>query len=384
MTEQSSRGVFLSSNLFFWHEARCFFVDRMEPNIMPTDSGTLLFPFSASLEPPETKPQQTDILDGGRLTERQGLSERFRHSGWQRIRSLVYDSLRRTRQSVSRIVSFDSCGHAAFVYESVDLPVRYRLGGSSCRDRFCTPCARDRSRVLATNVLKALDNQPTRFLTLTLRQTTAPLSVTIDRLYSCFNKLRQRRIWRENVVGGCAFLELKWSSLNRRWNVHLHCMIHGSYIDQSRLSREWYQVTGDSKIIDIRFVKDDGKIAGYVTKYVAKPHNNTYINQSVLLDEVVASTRGRRLCFTFGDWRGMKLTESPKEGEWINLGSLTDVAALANAGDCDAIRAIDHICGNLAMEVRAYVMRGRAPPDSHRRPKLQFLFQWHVEGTACL
>ncbi len=328
------------------------------------------------LERPETNQHNELYGSAGGFTGDEGLASRFRHSGWKRNRKLIYQSLRRTRQSKSRVANFADCGSTAYVYRAADDPGRFRLGGSSCRDRFCLPCSIDRSRCLATNVLKALGKRPARFVTLTIRQTDAHLRDVLDKLYTCFAKLRTRSFWKQRVKGGCAFIEVKYSEANDGWNVHLHAIVHGQFIPKRGLSREWYKLTGDSFIVDIRLVEDEARTGRYVTKYVSKPFNDTFLNRSEFLDTVVNCMVGRRLCLTFGDWRGIKLTESPNETDWISLGSFHDVVTKAAQGDRECLAAVHAIARDKAPELLAAVERARPPPRQHEPKATQLTFVW--------
>lgn len=279
-------------------------------------------------------------------------------------------------QTISRILGFSSCGAAAFVYQSAKAPYDYRLGGSSCRDRFCVPCSRERSRVLATNVLTALKQNPARFLTLTLKTNDGPLSTQIDRLYSCFTALRTRAFWKKRVHGGCAFTEVKWSERNQGWNVHVHCLLHGLYVPKSDLWRAWYDITGDSLIVDIRLVHDQAAIGRYVTKYVSKPLGNSFVNRTAQFDELIRAMAGRRLCLTFGTWRGIKLTETPEPGDWVNLGSFHDVLRKAHDGDVESLQAIKYICQDRTQELLDHVVHARPPPIDATPDQRQHIFSW--------
>ncbi len=334
--------------------------------------GQPLFPL---LEPPETKPKPLEALPGGGIPGETTVAETFRHSGWAHNRALVYSALKRTMQTVSRIVNFASCGTYAYVFQSLKAPYDYRLGGSSCKDRFCVPCAKDRSRVIATNVLDALQNKPVRFLTLTLKTNDGPLSTQIDRLYSCFTALRNRRFWRKRVYGGCAFTEVKWSTASKGWNVHIHCLLHGLYLPKSDIWRAWHKITGDSMIVDIKLVKDEKAIGRYITKYVSKPIDNSFLNRTELFDELLTSMLGRRLCITFGDWRGIKLTASPEPGNWINIGSFHDVLQSAYDGDVEALAAIRQICGAMTDELLRAAQLARPPPTEPEESQRQLYFQ---------
>lgn len=330
----------------------------------------------SSLEPPETKPETVAQASWAAFSPDAPLAERFRHGGWRRQRQLVYESLKRTRQTVNRIVNFDSCGAFAFVYQAIDNPDLYRLGGSSCRDRFCLPCARDRSRCLATNVLNALNKQPARFVTLTLKQNNQSLDHNLNRLYDSFRKLRAIKFWQRAVVGGCAFLEIRWSETNNAWNIHLHCIVHGRFLDQRKLSSNWYRITGDSYIVDVRFIHDNQHVGRYVTKYASKTFDSTFVNRTTQLDEVLTATKGRRLCLTFGTWRGIKLTEQPNEHEWISLGSFHEVSMNAKRGDEECIRAIRAVCGNDADAIIEAAETARPPPTRKPENGSQTIFTW--------
>lgn len=305
------------------------------------------------------------------------LSESFRHSGWHRDRQRVYQALRDTAQSISRITAFVDCGVDAYVLQSAEPPYQYRLAGSHCHDRLCVPCARDRSRSIAANVVARLAGQPCRFLTLTLRQTDADLRTQLDRVTSCFARLRQRKLWKDCVAGGCAFVELKWASHRQTWNVHLHCLLHGKYIPQADLSLAWLKITQDSMIADIRFIRNNAVAARYVTKYASKPFNQQIASDPELLREVVVGTQNKRLVITFGDWRGIQLTQTPTDELWVNLGHVEDFAQRARSGDPDALDAMVQIFGSRASEYLAFLPERNPSPCTRAPPpndQLTFAF----------
>lgn len=343
---------------------------------MCNDRDTNDLPLFLQLERPETKPQTAHNALAGVLIDDGQLAMTFRHSGWRRKRSMIYASLKRTRQSRSRIENFGQCGATAYVYRAADNPDLFRLGGSSCRDRFCIPCSIDRSRCLATNVLNTLGKRPARFITLTLKQTDAHLRDVLDKLYDSFRRLRARGFWKQRVKGGCAFIEILYSAKNDAWNVHLHAIVHGRYIPKRDLSHEWHEVTKDSYIVKVKYVEDNTTVGRYVTKYVSKPFNDTFLNRTPYLDTVVNTMVGRRLCITFGDWRGIKLTESPNEHDWISLGTFHDVVTRAVLGDQECLDAIKLICGENADTILQAVQNARPPPPPPRFIHTQLTFVW--------
>lgn len=280
----------------------------------------------------------------------------FRHTGWASTRERVYDALRATGQSCNRIRAFHECGAHAYVFQSVEDPDIYTLGGSTCHDRFCLPCARERSRVIATNVKDKLESDLARFLTLTLKSTTESLAELLAKLSTDFAALRRSKLWRNKVTGGVAFIEVKWIESTDRWHVHLHSLVQGRYIPHDELARAWLRVTGTSHIIDIRIASDNAHVTHYITKYASKPLDHTVVCEPDRLAEAVLAMKGKRLCMTFGSWRGYKLTEPPESGTWVQLGTLEEIITRAEAGNPAAIEALE------ALRVE-YAPSQRAPPS---------------------
>jgi len=273
---------------------------------------------------------------------------RFRHAGWWDIRKKIFNSLKRTGQSGSRLSSFASCGGNSWVQVNKEDASRLRLSCNHCHDRLCTPCANQRSFRL-TEALKAqIDGKQLTFITLTLCGKKEPLSELIDRLYRHFRSLRAHPIW-EKVSGGAAFLEVKWSDKAMRWHPHLHIICEARFIDQGELSSVWRGITKDSFIVDIRKVRDSDVTARYVTKYASKPLNMSFANTPALLDEAVLALKGRRLCLCFGTWYGTPL-DAAEDTEfaddlidaagWTNLRPLEEIIDLANGGDAESINII--------------------------------------------
>ncbi len=295
----------------------------------------------------------------------QELSQVFRHSGWAGHRRLVYQSLQRTRQSLGRVLGFWDCGAGAYVLKSTDDPPRYRVAGSSCHDRFCNPCATARARVIAQNVIDRLAGVRVRFITFTLRHSTETLAELLDRLYASFRTMQRTRLWRDNVKGGVGFLEVKHSDRSDGWHPHFHVLVEGKYIDKKALQRTWHDITGDSFIVDIRLPRGPKNVAHYITKYASKPLSTSFLHDRHLLDEAVQALKGRRLCTTFGGWRGVLLVDKPDEEGWTNLGPLTDWIRKAATGDQTARDLLNQINADntaVCMEL-APLLHPRPPPD---------------------
>jgi len=268
------------------------------------------------------------------------LSINFRHSGWAHNRLLVYRALQRTDQSFSRREGFAYCGSSAYVLQSVDNPTVYKLAGSSCHDRFCLPCASDRGRGIAGNVLEYTAGRTIRFLTLTLKSSHDALDAQLDRLYAAFARLRRRALWLEHVTGGIAFLELTYNSSASTWHPHFHALIEGKYLPQPLLKKLWLEITTDSYVVDIRAVRDHAEAARYVTKYASKPFNNTFLNRPDPLDEAIRGLKGRKTILSFGLWRGLTVVTPPSPDGWIHIAPLEDVLTKAASGDTEALHIL--------------------------------------------
>ncbi len=282
----------------------------------------------------------------------------FRHSGWAQVRTRVWRALQDIHASPSRLDAFEECGNDAWVLESATNPGEYRIASNKCHDRFCGPCGGERSRVIAQNVVRRLGRDPARFLTLTLRARSEPLSDTITRLYKSFSRLRTLKLWRKSVTGGVAFLEVKRSRSGPWWHVHLHAIIQGRFINKTKLSRAWERVTQDSFMVDIRLIRNNADATHYVAKYASKPLDPTTTREHNALVEAIEALRGRRLCTTFGTWRDFVLTETPDADEWIAVAPLKEILQDASNGDGTAQAILD------ALERPSLCRIPRPPPKN--------------------
>lgn len=312
-------------------------------------------------------PSNYDDIDAEYETRTHGPMQAFRHAGWAPLRQRIWKSLARTNQSTRRKAAFRDCGRYFYVLQSHNDPTKHVLGCGACKDRLCLPCGNTRSRCIAQAISKKLSSTTCRFVTLTLRSTTEPLSHTIDRLYAAFNRLKRTRFWKKKVRGGVAFLEITRNERTRYWHPHLHLITNGQYIETGLLSHAWHAATGDSHIIDVRLVRDSIKAVQYVTKYASKPYHHSTTRDDASLDEITLALAGRRTIIAFGNWRKIGLTAAPKKGEWHNVGTVDSWADRASAGDDNAWQVLHSLTGDLARLLVAEA-ETRAPP-TYLRPK---------------
>jgi hypothetical protein len=284
------------------------------------------------------------------LSDAENGSERsnlvFRHSCWAHDRVRMWSGLIDARIPAARLARFAHCGSRAFVLASEDNPPKIRVAATTCRDRWCLPCAKQRSATIAANLLAVAQKQPVRFLTLTLRASDQPLRDQVDRLLQSFARLRRSKLWKTTVTGGAAMIEITRNWERGTWHPHIHALITGGYVPQPQLKDAWQRATGDSYVVDIRKPQHISQVTTYVTKYVTKPWDGQLNRSPHHLAQVITALDHRKLCITFGSWRGLKLTASPSETVWHVLGELSDLLWRARNGDSDARTILDALSAN--------------------------------------
>lgn len=257
----------------------------------------------------------------------------FRHSGWAAVRKKTYEALVRTGSSVAVLDRFVECGSQMTAEVDVQNEAA-TISCNKCRHRMCQACGNDRGALVAQNLIAKMQTTKPLFVGLTRRHSNVPLNDQINSIYKCFADLRRREFWKSAVKGGASFLEVKVSEKTGLFHVHLHILIECRYLDKRQLSREWQCVTNDSTIVDVTAITDLIKVGGYVCKYVTKPADPSVYRDESKLDEFIVAMRGRRLCMTFGSWRGTRLEAVEKRtGTWIRIGSLEVLARRYYEGD---------------------------------------------------
>ena len=282
----------------------------------------------------------------------------FRHSGWQDRRQRVLDALERIDPESSRLARFAACGQHAWILQSVSEPDVFRVACSKCRDRLCSPCARERGRRVAARVAELSKDREIRFITLTLRINDAPLGDQVTRLMQCFARLRRRRLWRDTQYGGVAFLELKRRPHNHTWHPHVHIISEGVFVEKRDLSKAWHEITGDSFIVKIQECDSSDRAAYYAAKYSGKAVHNGVENDPEMLDEAIQALKGRRLHTCFGSWSLPPASDDVCPDEWRTVGTLRSVLERSRLADPAACRIVSLLTG-----VPSCSTEPRSPPD---------------------
>jgi hypothetical protein len=294
----------------------------------------------------------------------------FRHSGWLRQRRKTFHVLKAMRPDSNRLDRFANCGSELHVQYS-ESREQFRLVGNFCHDRFCLPCCSARSRKIAAILAEFVKDRRIRFITLTLRHSRTTLKDQVDRLLRSFKELRRRGFWKGSTVGGAYFLEVKYKPGTCTWHPHLHVLVEGAWVDQKTLSQEWLSVTGDSFIVDVRAVKSREELVNYVCKYASKPLDPSLFEDGAPLSEAIDALAGRRLCSTFGTWRGLVLEpEDDGPDDWIPVGSYRQLCDDARSGDEDALNLLRKLAPERTVERNSKpppkdIGRPHTPPPAH-------------------
>ena len=314
-------------------------------------------PLSCILDALETDPQSPDRTSPlGIEPPPIDVGVIFRHTSWAGSRRCVDAALSSIIDSEDRLDRFRSCGHNGWVLRSVENPDLYRVQCDKCKDRFCVPCAVERSRHIAACVQEFACEREIRFITLTLRQSTRSLSADLDRLYAGFVKLRRRALWLKSQKGGIAFVEIKRRRGDDGWHVHLHALSEGHYIGQNALSQAWHRITGDSFIVNVRWCDSPSRAAYYAAKYAGKGiHGNCYHDPSILREAIIALT-GRRLVAKWGTWRELDLKQFAEPGLWLAVDSLARLLHRRDTGDPVARHILETLTGERSCDT------ARSPP----------------------
>jgi hypothetical protein len=250
---------------------------------------------------------------------------------------------------ISKSNRWKKCGTNAWIQKSPTTG-RVRVVAESCRLRICPRCQRQRRHKLFTQCVGFLSEKTEekhRFITLTMRSNNAPLHVQLSNLRSAFRRLRQRKLWKDNVSKGIAIIEVTYNTVLNQWHPHVHVLARGGYIDQRKLSQSWGICTKGSTIVDIRMIRNVAKAAEYISSYVAKPPAEAVSNTSELLAEWIETMQSQRMQITFGGAVAAAAVEDKSDdpGDWVTVGSLNKILQDAANGEESAIQLLKTLEG---------------------------------------
>ncbi len=292
----------------------------------------------------------------------------WRHRDWQPTRRRVYRALHAAGLSDRTLARFAWCGCAAWVEKHPTEEHRYRVRCQKCKNRWCLPCAREKARRLWRQITAYCEGRAVRLITLTIRHQAQPLRVQVDWLLQSFAKLRKRRLWKDNITGGIAVLEVHHNGGRTGWHPHLHILAEGAFINQRDLAVAWHTCTTTSYVVDIRAPSSGPRAVSYVLKYLSRPLHKKISHNPTLLAEAVEALHNRKLLITFGTWRDLRLTDpDPEPVDWTPVAPLAEILRKAANGDTEARRILAQISGpqlsdvDLPSQMRLARATGPAP-----------------------
>jgi len=133
-----------------------------------------------------------------------------------------------------------------------------------CGKWSCPSCGPRRARRLRSRLNRTT---PTRLITLTVRaDASVPAAAQLARANKAWSILgrRYRRKFGTRAIGYAKIVEL-----TKAGTPHLHILANVPYIHHTALSAAWKELTG-AHIVDVRAVKRERGIAGYLTSYLTK------------------------------------------------------------------------------------------------------------------
>jgi len=176
--------------------------------------------------------------------------------------------------------SLETCSETSFWVACCDCGHRWEVE-RTCDLRICPRCESSRkSRVIRKykeEVLDKMNPGHIRFITLTKENVQNLHRSDIRELRNDFNKLRRKQLFPDKEGSKSVFGSKMWGGIyaieinhtSNGWNLHMHILYEGYYIDQENLSRAWEEITG-SPVVDIRKSMNSEKNVLDLCKYVAK------------------------------------------------------------------------------------------------------------------
>jgi hypothetical protein len=191
-----------------------------------------------------------------------------------------------------------------------------------CKRLFCADCASERatrlSRQTELKIAEAMKVTSGRLCFLTLTTTNAPtLEEGLSKLKKAFTQFKRKKVWKQHINGFFGGFDYTFNSKTNSFHVHLHLIVlRGKFWKQSDISDAWYEVTGDSFIVDIREVKDIHNGVKELCKYVVKPLDLMKMPDAQFR-EVVEMKKGTRMFISGGCFYNVKLDDADDADEHI-------------------------------------------------------------------
>lgn len=168
-----------------------------------------------------------------------------------------------------------------------------------CGNRFCQTCAGPRTMRVRDRISWLIKHRNKRkgtmikHLTLTIRNN-ADLPAMVKSIVASFRRLRQRKAFKEAIIGGVFVIEL--TNTGNDWHAHIHAVVQSFRIEWAELRDMWYKCSHGSSGVFIQNIPPVEAVR-YLTKYIALCDLSTD-NQLIATDVL----KNYRLFNPFGEW----------------------------------------------------------------------------------
>lgn len=217
------------------------------------------------------------------------------------------------------------CGQYLIFRNYQDSQVSRLIGACSCKQHLlCAFCASRRGVRMSMAYkerVEAFKSQSEAhdllFLTFTV-QNGPNLSKRFYHLKNSMQKLTQRRNFERagrgthkseftKLSGGVFAYEFKRGANSNEWHPHIHMLAlipSGQRVDAQRLKDEWFEITGDSKVINVQLCTNDQaylEVFAYALKFSEMSHADRWFAFNEL--------KGERLISSFGCLRSVDVPD---------------------------------------------------------------------------
>jgi len=166
----------------------------------------------------------------------------------------------------------------------------------------------------------------------------------LSALSTGFRNLRARLSRAKLIEGGIAFLEITRNERTGHWHPHSHVIFAGKYIAKAVLRDMWFDITGDSWIVDIRLIRTPQAAASYVLKYATKAISARVWRNPDALTEAIRALSGKRAFNCFGSWTAFNLSRvPPTDLVWEFFETLPNLIRRYKAGDAAAGQVLSRL-----------------------------------------
>jgi SepF-like predicted cell division protein (DUF552 family) len=125
---------------------------------------------------------------------------------------------------------------------------------------------------------KHLSFQKFKFITLTQKwKEGASIKEMLDLIQKNFKKLRKRKAWKKAIPTD--YFIASYEISEEMTNIHVHIVALAKFWDIKEISKQWFDVTKDSFIVDIRAITSIDEAVEEIAKYIVKDTNPKLVNE---------------------------------------------------------------------------------------------------------